>query len=307
MTRISTLASHNLTQSQIFSTQKRLQELQVQLSTGQKSLRYTGISKDTSQLINLESTRMRTDQYLTSNNTLALRLQTMELSVAETFDVATDLKTLLVNAINGENAADLPINLTATNMMEEVSRVLNIKLGDRYLFSGTATSTPPVDLTDPSYLPPPSAYPSVADTTYFQGNSTRTSARVADDFDVSWGATADESGFEQLIRALHMTATATTSPNIDTIRLQEALDVVNLALDAIPDIRSRIAATQLTIDNTNESHADINLYVDERITDIKAVDIPLTVTRLANDQLVLEASFMTVSRLSQLSLSSFLR
>ena len=139
-----------------------------------------------------------------------------------------------------------------------------------------------------------------------QGNSTRVSTRVADDFDVSWGATADEEGFEQLIRALNLTASATTSPP-DTTRLQEALSLVNQAVDNIPTIRSRIGANQKSIDSANESHADLNLYVDETITDIKAVDIPLTVTKLTNDELVLQASFMTVSRLSQLTLTSFLR
>lgn len=306
MTRIASLAQHNLTQSQITSTQKRMQELQIQLSTGQKAMRYSGIAKDSAQLVNLESTRMRTDQYLSGNNTVNLRLQTMELSVAKTFDVATELKTLLVNAINGSNASDLPLNLTATNMMEEVARVLNTKLGDRYLFSGTATSTAPVDLNDTDFVPPIGVYPTSADTSYYQGNSTRVSTRVADDFDVAWGVTADEEGFEQLIRALHLTASATTSPP-DTNRLQEALSLVNQAVDNIPTIRSRIGANQKSIDNVNESHADLNLYVDETITDIKAVDIPLTVTKLTNDELVLQASFMTVSRLSQLTLTSFLR
>lgn len=307
MTRISTLANHSLTQSQIATTQKRMQELQVQLSTGQKSLRYSGIAAESSRLVNLESTRMRTDQYVTSNNTVALRLQTMELSVAKTFDMASELKTLLINATNGNNAADLPLALTAENMMDEVSRVLNVKLGDRYLFSGTATSTAPVDFTDAAFTTPPTSYPSNADTAYYQGDSTRIATRVADDFDVTWGATADEEGFEKLIRALHLTATAATSPTVDTLRLQEALSVVNEAIDAIPDIRSRIAAAQLSVERANESHADLTLYVDETITDIKAVDIPMAVTRMSNDQMVLEASFMTISRLAQLTLTSFLR
>ncbi|MFM2129363.1 MAG: hypothetical protein RL477_909 [Pseudomonadota bacterium] len=306
MTRIATLAGHNLTQSQIATTQKRMEELQIQLSTGQKSIRYAGIADQTDRLINLENTRMRNEQYLKSNNTLSLRAQTMELSVAKSFDIATQLKTLLVNAVNGNNAADLPLSLTANNMMDELARVLNVKLGDRYLFSGNATSTQPVDFTDPAFASPPGSYPSNADTSYYQGDGTRLSARVADDFDVSWGTTADEEGFEQLVRALHLTATATTSPP-DTLRLEEALSVLNQAIDNIPEIRSRIAAAQTSIDEANSSHSDINLYLDQTITDIKAVDIPMTVTRLSSDQTILEASFMTVARLSQLTLATYLR
>jgi len=69
MTRIATLAQHNLTQSQILQAQKRVQDLQTQLSSGQKARRYSGIALDSAKLVNLESARSRTDQYLSGNNT----------------------------------------------------------------------------------------------------------------------------------------------------------------------------------------------------------------------------------------------
>lgn len=307
MTRIATLAQHNLTQSQIFQTQARIQDLQTQLSSGVQARRYSGIAADSSRLLNLESDRARIDQYIDGNGAVNLRLQTMEGSVAEVFDIASELKTLLVNAISDGNASILPLTETAQNMMNEVARALNAKLGDRYLFSGTATGTPPVDLTDPNFTAPPTSYPSNADTSYFQGNSTRLATRVADDFDVTWGVTADEAGFEQVIRALHLVATSNNTPTPDTNRLQEALTVVNQAIDNLPVIRSRIASAQRSIEQVNGSHEDIKLYIDETITDIKGVDIALAVTRLTNDQSVLEASFMTVSRLASLTLTNFLR
>jgi flagellar hook-associated protein 3 FlgL len=306
MTRVSTLAQHNLTQSQIQLAQSRVQELQVQLSSGQKARRYSGIASDSARLVNLESTRSRTDQYVKGNTTTTLRLQTMEQSVADSFDIASNLKSLLVNAINGENASELPLSLSANDMMSELSRLLNVKLGDRYLFSGTASGTAPVDFTDPAYMSPPTVYPSNADTTYFQGNSTKLSSQVADDFDVAWGVTADEAGFEELIRALKLTATTTTSPTIDKLRLQEALVVVNQAIDNIPVIRSRIGSAHLSIEQANDSHLDMSLYLDQSITDLKAVDIPQAVTQLTNDQVILEASYMTISRLSSLNLANFL-
>jgi len=306
MTRIATLAQHNLTQSQILQTQQRMQDLQIQLSSGQKARRYSGIALDSAKLVNLESARTRADQYVKGNNTTTLRLQTMEQSVADTFDIASNLKTLLVNALNAEDAAELPLNQTAGDMMNELARVLNIKLGDRYLFSGTATGTAPIDFTDPSFLPPPSAYPSNADTSYFQGTNIKLTSQVADNYDVTWGVTADEAGFEQLIRALNLTATASTSPNIDRNRLQEALVVVNQAIDNLPVIRSRIGSSQRAIEQANDSLQDLSLYLDESITDLKAVDIPLAVTKLTNDQVILEASYMTVSRLSTLNLANFL-
>ncbi len=306
MTRIATFAQHNLTQSQILLAQQRVQDLQIQLSSGQKARRYSGIASDSAKLVNLESTRARTDQYVTSNNTTTLRLQTMEQSVADAFDIASALKSLLVNALNAENAAELPLNLSAQDMMNELSRILNAKLGDRYLFSGTATGTAPVDFTDPTFNPPPTVYPSNADTSYFQGNSTKLTSQVADDFDIAWGVTADEAGFEQLIRALNLMGSASTSPTIDKLRLQEALVVINQAIDNLPVIRSRIGSDLLSIERANDSHLDISLYIDQSIIDLKAVDIPLALTKLTIDQVILEASYITVSRLSTLNLVNFL-
>ena len=101
--------------------------------------------------------------------------------------------------------------------------------------------------------------------------------------------------------------TASTSPTIDRDRLQEALVVVNQAIDNLPVIRSRIGSAQRAIEQANDSLQDMSLYLDESITDLKAVDIPLAVTKLTNDQVILEASYMTVSRLSTLNLANFLR
>ena len=49
------------------------------------------------------------------------------------------------------------------------------------------------------------------------------------------------------------------------------------------------------------------VFVEETISDIENVDIPATVARMTNDQVLLEASFLTIARLRDLSLTNFLR
>ena len=307
MTRISNIAQHNLTISQIFETQSRLQRAQLQLSTGKKSPNYSGIAIDSQRLINLESSRSRTDQFVTNNRIVTLRLQTMELSVANVFEAASKLKTILVNGLNAFNASEFSLNLEADNLLQEVAKQLNIKIGDRFLFAGNITDTAPVNLTAAGYSAPPAIYPSNADTGYFQGDGTRVKVRAADDFDVTYGVTADEAGFEKLIRALQLAKTASTSPTIDTLRLQEALAMVNQAIDDIPNIRSRIGASLNALDKADVGHSDLLIFVEETISDIENVDITATVARLAADQVLLEASFLTIARLRDLSLTNFLR
>ena len=307
MTRISNIAQHNLTISQIFETQSRLQRAQLQLSTGKKSPNYSGIAIDSQRLINLESSRSRTDQFVTNNRIVTLRLQTMELSVANIFEAASKLKTILVNGLNAFNASEFSLNLEADNLLQEVSKQLNVKIGDRFLFAGNIIDTAPVDLNAPGYSAPPTVYPSNADTGYFQGDGTRVKVRAADDFDVTYGVTADEAGFEKLIRALQLAKTASTSPTIDRLRLQEALAMVNEAIADIPNIRSRIGASLNALDKADVGHSDLLIFVEETISDIENVDITATVARLAADQVLLEASFLTIAWLRDLSLTNYLR
>lgn len=305
MSRISTLFQQNTILRNIFRTQERLQTAQAQISTGKVADRYTDIARDARRLVSLETTLARSNQYLSNNRIVALRLEAMELSTATTFEAASKLKTLLVNAINSSNAADFSINLEAQNLLDEVSKQLNIKIGDRYLFAGGVTNVAPVDLDDSDFADVPSVYPTSADTAYYQGDNTDHVARAADNFDVTYGVTADETGFEQLIRALRMTADASTDP-IETVRFQEALDVVNQAIDNIPTIRSRIGASLKAIETADMSHRDMELLMGRTISDIENVDIPKAVAQLSMDQVLLEASFITIGRLAQLNLANFL-
>jgi flagellar hook-associated protein 3 FlgL len=307
MTRVVNLAQHTLILSQIRDAQARMQETQIQMATGYKAQRYSGIAPDARQLVNLESSHTRMEQYQASNKVVDLRLQTMESSTAQVLDAATKLKTLLTNALNASNANDMAIGLQAQNLLNEVAKQLNVKIGDRYLFSGSKTDTPPVNLSAPGYSAPPTTYPSVADTGYYQGDGVVLSTRAADDYDLNYGVTADEPAFEKTIRALQLAATVTTSPTLDRDRLNDALGLVNDAINGLPTIRSRIGAAQNALDSANEDHADMMTYMEQSIVQITSVDVTEAASRMASDQLMLQASYMTISQLSQLSLANYLR
>lgn len=307
MTRIATMAQHTMILSHIREAQTRMQETQIQMATGYTTQRYTGIAPEARQLVNLESSHARIQQYQTNNKTIDLRLQTMEGVVGQTVDAATKLKTLLINGLHNNSAADMALGTQAQNLLNEVAKQLNIKIGDRYLFSGSKTDTPPIDLNASGYTAPPTTYPSAADTGYYQGDSVTLTTRAADDYDISYGVTADDPAFEKIIRALQLTATVTTTPTLDRDRLQDGLDLVNEAINELTTVRSTIGATQNTLDSVNQDHIDMTNYMELSITQITAVDVTEAATRLSADQLMLQASYMTISQLSKLSLVNYMR
>ncbi|MGF1608285.1 MAG: flagellin [Kiloniellales bacterium] len=146
MTRVATFALHQLTLSQTMAAQSRYQELNIQVSSGKKAQQYKGIASETHQLIDVETIRAQAQRFTANINQADRRLETMENSTAAVFDLASALRTLLINATSGNNANYLELREQARNMLEQAAGLLNSKLDGRYLFSGSRTDTAPIDL-----------------------------------------------------------------------------------------------------------------------------------------------------------------
>ncbi len=303
MTRVANLAQHQRNLAHILNAQARLTTGQIQISSGKVSQQYSGISRDARQLVNAEMSLARTAQFVVNNNTIDQRLQTMETNISQIFDVLTEYKSLLVNALNANNAADLALPTQAQAMLNQVSALLNVEEDGRYLFAGSRTDTAPVVQSGlPVFYTIPTADGDA--TGYYVGDTVQFSVRADESFDLQYGINAGEAGFERVIRSLHMMVIGT--PN-SRPTMNDALKVVNQAIDSMADVRTRIGTVRGTLSRINQMHEDFQLFTQKTISDIENVDITKTITNMAADQTAVEASFLTISRLSQLSLTNFLR
>jgi flagellar hook-associated protein 3 FlgL len=303
MTRVTDLAQFNTALYYLTHTQQRVTEAQTQIASGVKSQAYTGMAPDASRLITLETTHARVSQYLGNNRVVGERLQTMENAVAQILDVGTELKTLLINALNNDNASALALSQQADAKLEHVAALLNTRLDGRYLFAGSRTDTAPVDLAGlpAGYVIPTADGDSIG---YYQGDNFIFAVQADDTLSVNYGVTADETGFEQLIRAIDIVK---KSPPTDRAALEHALAVVGDAMSAIPDIRTKIGSAHAVIDEVNKNHDEYQLYAERSIGDIQNVDVAEVMTKLNSDSVSLQASYMAINTLTQLNLMSFLR
>lgn len=306
MTRITDYSQSQQTLFFLQNLQKQLTDTQNQISTGLVSQDYAGLGADTSRVVSLQSAEARVNQYTSTAQTVNQRLTSMESATGQLFTVASNLQKLLVNGLNAQSASDLNLNQQATDMLNQVQGILNTQLDGTYLFAGTATNTPPVDVNAAGFATPPGVYPSSADTGYYQGNDTKLSARVDDNYDLTYGITANESGFEQLIRSLRLAATTNVGPPSDTNRLNEALGVVQQAIQNIPDITSRIGSAQSAMQAVQAKQTDFKQFADQTIGDLSNVDVTQAVTKLSEQQTTLQASYQVLARLSQLNLAQYL-
>jgi flagellin-like hook-associated protein FlgL len=173
MNRVATFAVQNLNLSNALEMQKRLVDSNIQVSSGKVSPNYLGVAIDSRQLVNLKSTLTATESFTKNIDQIEQRLATMESNTANAFDVASQFRELLVGALNGNNAPDTAINQRAGDLINTLAGLLNVKQGDRYLFSGARTDTPPIDVTSLFATTPP-----LVDAAEFTGGATTSTTGI---------------------------------------------------------------------------------------------------------------------------------
>lgn len=303
MTRVANYAQHQRNLAHILDAQKRLNDGQLQISSGKKSQQYSGVARDARRIVNVEAGHVRTTQFISNNKLVDQRLQTMETNVAQVFELVTQYKTLIINALNADNSSDLAMPIQTQALMDEVSALLNMEQDGRYLFAGTRTDTRPVDQTG---LPAGYVIPTTdGDASgYYVGDTSNLTIQADENFSVTYGVNAGEVGFEQAIRAMHMVI---IGPPNDRATLDEALRVIDQAIDGVSDIRTRIGASRAALENVNSRLNDFLLFTEQTISDLENADITEVITTMNSDQVSLEASYRILTRLADLTLSRFLR
>ena len=131
MDRISTYGQHQRTLTYMNLTQTHMADLQNQISSGRKSMRYEGISRDAERLVSVESMRTRVTQYVQDNQLAERRLTTMETNVSQVFELMSEFKTLLVDALNAQNAQDLDLANQSQQILNQVAALLNVQEGGK--------------------------------------------------------------------------------------------------------------------------------------------------------------------------------
>jgi flagellar hook-associated protein 3 FlgL len=306
MFRVANFAQHQLTLSYAMRTQSSLAERQIEIASGKRAQLYSSISSQASELVNVERAVARTTQFSRNIDQALTRLGIMESSVGIMVQRATEVLAIMSSAMSGENINDVPLQEFAATFLAETESLLNTQHEDRYLFAGSQTNNPAVDLTDPAYTPQ-AGLPGVftADFDYYQGDDLRLTVRTAETFETAYGVTANEPAFEEMLRALSYMDFA--GANLDGAVLQEAYSLMKSAVDALSDVRGRIGASSKVLESAKAGHEDYLTYATNLVSSLEDVDVAEATTRLAQDEVQLQASYLSLSRISNLSLLQYLR
>ncbi|MDH3664512.1 MAG: flagellin [Alphaproteobacteria bacterium] len=298
LNRIGDFAQSQRITAELLQTQTRTRIAQAQISSGKVSDRFQDIAADVERLIDVKLMIQQNQQFQDNITFTDKNLIAMESAVSGLFDVATRAQNLAIQRINDPNTTPGLIAPEFENLLDQAVAYLNDDIGGRYMFGGSQTARKPVEL-DPAFT----AF-GTADATYYQGDDLVLSTRVDIGVEITTTMSADLEGFQEVIGGLRGLINGDLLD--DDVVLENSLGLIHDSLGKIADYQAELGIRQTQLDRVDQGHIDAEIYLENRVSEIEDVDITEAITRLAQDQIILESAMATVARMRQLNLVDYL-
>lgn len=307
MVRVSSFGQQTLLIRSIMENQQKVFDGQRQISTGKKTDEFRGLAGQTNTILGSRSFKTRIETYQQTIDTIRGKLDANDVQIEGMVGAMEKLKeTIQVTLANGQAEG-------FSEMLEQtfkfVSNALNTNFDGTYLFSGAKTGSEPVNVTSLADL---DALASVTDA--FDNGDVAFEARIADGVDIEFGILASDLGegvFQEMLD-LYQFDQGGSGPlqgELDATQfsfLQGQLQSLDTAIDNMRQIHVTNGLAYERLEVVDEQHTDTSVFLEKFIADMEDVDIAEAVTKLNNDQVALEASYQSISSLSQLTLLRFL-
>lgn len=311
MTRISTASENSLTLYYMQLNQSAEQTLSDEISTGYSAQTYSQIAPHTAQLEQYRAEVSQQQSYINTINTSSTNMQTMQLSLEQILQQVQSFTSTMANAAYSTQAPT--VQTQAESLLQQVAGYLNVQSGSSYLFSGTNTNTPPVDL---SSLPQGAAATltaSVGGTPanggYYQGGAANSAVQIDNQVSINYSITADNPAFENIIRVLNFIAQSgsfnSTSPT-DQANVTLADQMLQNATQQLTGISGNLALQQAQMQNAETLHQNTLTIAQNGVSNIDAVNQATAITQLQSLETQIQASYSATSAIQKLSLVNFM-
>lgn len=142
-------AQSQMIMQQLVQMRSQFDDLQRQLSTGQKSATYAGLGVDRGVTVSLNSQLSALGSFDDTIQNVMARTNIMQTALGNMTDITTTVKSAMVQANGVSDGSGAAIaQQTAQSSLDQLLALLNSQSGDRYLFSGRATDQPAVETLD---------------------------------------------------------------------------------------------------------------------------------------------------------------
>lgn len=305
MVRISSFGQQQVLIRSIMNNQQDVFEGQRQISTGKKTDEYRGLAGETGTVLGSRSFKTRIETYQQTIDTIRGKLDANDVQLEGMLDAMDKLKETIQTTLANGQAEGFSEMLDQT--FKFTSNSLNTNFDGTYLFSGAKTGTEPVNV---STLADLDALASVSDA--FDNGDVAFEAKIADGVELEFGLLAGDLGegiFQELLDLYQYDQADPLQGELSQAQfsfLQTQLQSLDTAIDDLRQIHVTNGLAFERLEVVDSQHIDTVVFLEKFIADVEDVDIAEAVTKLNNDQMALEASYRSISSLSQLTLLKFL-
>ncbi len=135
--------------SGIVNLRQQLESLTQQLTSGKVATTYAGQGFNRGLGVAFRSQLDGIEAYQNTATTITTRIEVANLSLQQLAKTQTNVKAAAVSATtNLDSGGQTPAQRSANLSLIDIVELLNVRAGDRFLFSGRATDTPPVAQVD---------------------------------------------------------------------------------------------------------------------------------------------------------------
>ncbi len=288
--------------------QSELGSLTRQISSGFKHEKYRQLAAEGNAeiVVSLQTKIQETATFQKSNSTIVNRLNVTAQSVDQLSDIAEKYAVLLAKK-RSPSGDELPFRAEVTSFIKEAQNALNVTFEGRYLFSGSKTDTVPV--ADSVVLSSNLGDDNVPNSNYYQGDDFIATVQSSRSQNISYGVTASNAAFQDLIASFHLGLEADSDSLSETqknVVLERATQMINDAVEGIVSVNAAIKGTVVRLENQNETFQSVSFLLTEQLQKITATDVVEASARLSENEAVLEATLYAFSILNRASLVDYL-
>lgn len=294
----------NLMFNNISRNQDSIGTLTKQISSGYTDFSYSDLAKESNveRVISFKSKISALDSFKSANSTVISRLNTASQSVTQLSDVATKFSSLLAK-LRSPSGDQLPFENQTLSLLKETQSALNVQFDGQYLFSGSKTDTKPV--ADTVVTTTNVDGDSTTTANYYQGNNATLTVQASQTQSLSYGVTANNQAFQDLIGAMHLAIDANNSG--DETGLQNATTLINSAVSGLASVNASIKNNAQILKNQNDTHDNTSLLLSQNLTDITQTDIVSATAKMQQLDSTIQASYYAFNILNNLNLTNYLK
>lgn len=307
MTRITDLNQHNNMVSYLMRSAEQEAKTQDQIASGKKVTTFADLPGDTGVLMSAKRTEANLTQYTRTANEVLNRLGLQDIQMREMEQVSDDMRQLFTQTVATGSALNFTEELDG--LFQRFVSLLNSSIDGKYIYGGTRTNVPPVNVGDLTAL---SGLASVSDA--FENNTLKQSVSIDDNEKVDFGFLASDMATDifQTLKDLMANplgpfdgALTPAQSNFLKNEIGKTGGLIDgaAAMTSITAANGRVARQ---VENAVIRHEESQTFIKTFIGHIEDVDLAEAVSRLTMNQLQSQATAKVISQLTRVSLLDFI-